>query len=431
MLRHPDDRAIAALAVPALGALAADPLYSLADTAMVGRLGAESLAAVAIGTAAFTASFWIFSFLAYGVTPQVAQALGRRDRIQAANVGVQALIVAVAAGLLVMSFGLLFAPGIVRVLGGTGEVGDLAVPYLRLRVLSASFVLVAQVGHGWLRGAQKARSAMHIAVVGAGANVILDYLLIYPAGLGVRGAALATVVAQAGTAIAFILVLRPHLRLVATRLHAATIRALLSIGSHLVVRTGSLLASMTFATALAARMGTIEVAAWQIAMQIFLFLALTEDSLAIAAQALVATRRGAGNRPATRAVSRRLMEMGLLLGIAVAIPIFLLRGPLAGVFSDDAGVLAEAARLIAWVGLVQPVAAVAFTLDGILIGALETRWLAGSMIVASLLYAGAAWLAYSWGWGVLGLALAATMWLTARVASTGYRYLGDAWLEPR
>jgi putative MATE family efflux protein len=387
------------------------------------------LAAVAIGTAAFTASFWIFSFLAYGVTPQVARALGKGDTRGAADVGVQAIAVALAAGSLVMIVGLLFAPQIVRLLGGSEEVGSLAVPYLRIRVLSAVAVLIAQVGHGWLRGAHGTKTAMYIAVTGATANIVLDYVLIYPAGMGVAGAAWATVIAQTGTAAAFLWVLRPRLSPARRRVDMGTMRRLLTVGRDLIVRTGSLLAAMTFAVSLAARMGITELGAWQIAMQLFLFLSLLLDSVAIAAQALIAERLGAADREGARAISRRLMELGLGLGVVLGAPIILLRGPTAGLFTGDAEVVAAATGLLLWLGLVQPIAALAFTLDGIFIGALRTRMLALSMVVASALYAGSAYAFYRAEWGTAGLTAAATIWLGARVAITGYFFLERSWIE--
>ena len=165
LLGHQDDRAIAALAIPALGALAADPLYSLADTALVGNLGTPELGGVAVGTAAFTASFWLFSFLAYGVTPRVARAIGSGDRPTAARIGVQATLLAFVIGAFVTLIGVLFARPIVKALGAGPDVAPFAESYLRIRVLSAAAVLLAQVGHGWLRGAQNTRTPMIVAFI--------------------------------------------------------------------------------------------------------------------------------------------------------------------------------------------------------------------------------------------------------------------------
>jgi len=427
--RHPADKSILALGVPALAALAADPLYSLVDTAFVGNLGAAELGAVAVGTAAFTASFWLFSFLAYGVTPRVARFVGAGDDRNAARIGVQAVLMALFFGAVVTLLGVVFAGPIVRLLGAGPGIQDLAESYLRIRVLSATAVLLAQVGHGWLRGAQDTRTPMYIAVGGALLNVVFDYLLIYTFGMGVQGAAWATVVGQYLAAGCFLLILTRRFGRGGApwRFEREVAAGLMKIGADLVVRTGSLLGAMTLATAAAARMSLGSLGAWQITMQLFLFLSLVLDSVAIAAQALVGKHLGAGTRAEARAVSVRLMEWGLLIGLAAGLALYLGRAALASVFSNDAAVVASAASLIAWLAVVQPLSALAFTLDGILIGASDTRFLAKSMVVSSLAYAVVSVLAMNLGWGTAGLAAGATLWLALRTATTGWRWRGDRW----
>lgn len=420
--RHLDDRAIAALAFPALGALAADPLYSLVDTALVGNLGTAELGAVAIGTAAFTASFWLFSFLAYGVTPTVGRALGRGDERAAADIGVQALAVALIAGTIVAVTGLLLAGSIVGVLGGEGRIAQLGDDYLRIRICSAPFVLIALVGHGWLRGAQDTRTPMTIAIAGAVLNAVLDYLLIYPAGLGVAGAAWATLISQGLVAAWFVAALIKRFDAPRWRFDRRVVTDLLVVGGDLIVRTGSLLAALTVATSLAARMGAAQLGAWQIANQIFLLLSLTMDSLAIAAQALVARHLGADRLVEAKRVGNRLLELGTGLGVVLAAVLFAVSAPLADVFTDDSEVLALATDLLRYLALAQPIAALAFTLDGILIGALDTRFLAVAMVGASIAFVGVGILAFEMDWGVRGLAASAGVWLALRTATTGVRY---------
>jgi putative MATE family efflux protein len=425
--RHRDDRAIVALALPALGALAADPLYSVIDTAFVGHLGTPELGAVAVGTTVFNASFWIFSFLAYGLTPRVARAFGAGDMARASRLGVQALLLAVTLGALVTAAGLMAAPAVIRMFGAEGRVAALAEGYLSIRVLAAAPVLVAQVGHGWLRGAQDTRTAMVITVAGTAANTALDYLLIFLLGWGLGGAAWSNVVGQLGAAVAFVAVLRSRWGAVSWRADAASIRSLLGVGADLIVRTGALLAAVTVASSVAARMGVVALASWQIAMQRFLLLALTLDSVAIAAQALVGRFLGAGDLERAGSVARRLMTWGWWVGASLLVPVLVLRGPLAGVFSDDPEVVSASARLLAWIALVQPLSGAAFTLDGILLGASDTRWLAGAMLSCSALYIGLALVALEAGWGLGGLVAGATVWLVARTASTGARFAGGAW----
>ncbi len=425
--RHPDDRAILALAVPALGALAADPLYSLVDTILVGHLGSRPLGALAIGTAALTVSFWVFSFLAFGVTPKVAMLLAAGDRDRAGIVGVQALLLALTMGAAVSVAGVLFAGPVVRGLGAGPEIAGLAEDYLRIRVLATMPVLLVTVGHGWLRGAQDTKTPMLIVTAGAVANAILDYVFIYPFGWGVAGAAWATVAGQTGAAVAFVVVLRRRMRPPSWRWHGPSLRELLTVGAALVVRTGVLLGALTVATSAAARMGVIPLASWQIAMQVFSLLAFTADSVAIAAQALVGNRLGAGRTDEAAAVGRRLLWWGIGLGAVLLLVLVPLSRPLAGAFTDDAAVVDAAARLLLWIGLLQPVSAIAFTLDGILMGASDMRYLAGAMAVCSAFFVPLALLSVSAEWGTPGLAGGLAVWLVLRSVLTGWRFGTGRW----
>ena len=413
--------------MPALAALAADPLYSLIDTAFVGHLGVPQLGALAVGSAAFTASFWIFSFLAYGVTPRVARALGRGDTEEADRVGVQALFMAVVLGVVVSVLGVIGAEQIVRLFGGTESVAVYAEPFIRIRILAAAPVLIAQVGQGWMRGIGDTRTPMVILLVGLVINTALNYVLIYPAGMGVQGSATATVIGQGVVAIAFVVLLRRRMSAPRWIPDGATIRSLAKVGIDLAVRTGSLLASLTVATAVASRMGEVALASWQIVMQVFLLFSYTLDSLAIAGQVLVG--RYLGERRPDRAfeVSRRLLGLGLMLGLVLMAGLFVGSRWLAGAFTDDGRVVVGAAALLVWLAVVQPLSAIAFTFDGILIGASDTRFLALAMALASVVYATGSLLALEMEAGLEGLAAATTVWLLVRSVTTGGRFVRGRW----
>ncbi len=425
---HPADAAIVALALPALAALATDPLYSLIDTVFVAHLGRIELGAVAVGSAAFNASFWIFSFLAYGVTPAVARSVGAGDSGAAAKIGVQALLLALVLGAVVSAVGLLLSRPIVVALGAAGGVTGPAGDYLRIRSLGAVPVLVAQVAHGWLRGAQDTRTPMYVTVAGTTLNVVLDYVFLFVLGFGVAGAAWSNVIGQSAAAIAFLFLLVPRWKSASRRPDPVVLAALLRVGGHLVVRTGSLLAALTFATAVAARMGLVVLGSWQIAMQVFMLLALTLDSVAIAGQALVGRHLGAGDGSGADRLARRLMTWGLWVGGGLLLILLALRAPLAAAFSNDRAVVAATASLLLWLALVQPLAAAAFTLDGILIGASDMAFLARSMAACSLLFVAVAWVALKAGWGGAGLAAGATVWLVARTAWTAARFSSGRWV---
>ena len=429
--RHPDDRAIAALGIPALGALAADPLYSLVDTAFVGNLGVPQLGGLAVGVAAFTASFWIFSFLAYGVTPRVARALGAGAADEAARVGRQALLLAVVLGALVTLAGVFFTGPIVRLFGASDEVVRYAEPYLRIRVLAAVPVLIAQVGQGYLRGAHDTRTPTYIVVAGALANVVVGYVLIFPLGWGIEGAAWAVVVCQTAVAITFLFVLSQRMAVGSWWPDPSMMRSMLRVGGELALRTGSLLTGLTMATALAARIGTTSVGGWQIAMQLFLLLSLTMDSIAIAAQAMVASHLGASDPARARDVARRLIVLGMYLGVVLMLGLAALAYPLAEVFTDSAPVVSLAAQLLIWVALLQPIGALAFTLDGILIGASDTGFLAIAMAVSTAVFVAVMLVLYGLDVGVWGLVAAMTVWMVLRAGTTWWRFRGSGWTRAR
>ena len=427
--RHPEDRVIGALAIPALGALAADPLYSLVDTAFVGHLGVAQLGGLSVGVAAFTASFWIFSFLAYGVTPRVARSLGAGHSADAARVGVQALWLALLLGAAVTSIGFFLAGPVVRAFGASDEVIRFAEPYLRIRALAAIPVLIAQVGQGYLRGAQDTKTPTFIVVAGAASNVVVGYLFIFTLGWGMEGAAWAVVLCQTGAAAAFVAVLRMRMTPVGWLPQVQLMRSLLRVGGELALRTGSLVAGLTIATSIAARIGTTTVAAWQVAMQFFLLLSLTLDAVAIAAQALVATHLGAGERDRARAVGERLIGLGLYVGTGLGIVLFLGAPFLAGLFTGSTEVERLATQLLIWIALLQPVGAIAFTLDGILIGASDTGFLAVAMVGATAVFVASMFLLYDAQVGVWSLVIGMSTWMLVRAGSTMARFRGTGWME--
>ena len=291
-LRSPYDREILTLALPALGALAAEPLYLLADTAMVGHLGTEELAALAIAGALIVGAFTLFNFLTYGTTAQVARLSGAAEHEQAGRLAAQALWLASGLGVLLTLVLAAAAVPLVDLMGGEGRTGELAVTYLRIGSLGLPFALIALSGQGFLRGVSDLRTPLVIVVAANAANVALNLLFIYGFGWGLAGSAWATVVAQAGMGAAFVAVLlkRPAS---SRRPSLAAIRPLVRIGGEIFVRTAALYASFLVASAVLARVGDDALGAHQIAFQLFVFLALVLDAIAIAGQVIVGRSLGA------------------------------------------------------------------------------------------------------------------------------------------
>jgi putative MATE family efflux protein len=376
--RSAHDREILRLALPALGALAAEPLYLLTDTAIVGHLGTPQLAALALAATVLSNLVALCIFLTYGTTARVTRLHGAGQDAEAAALGPQALWLALAAGVVVGGAVAALAGPLVHTLGGEGHVADLAARYLRIGALGVPMALVALAGQGWLRGMSDLRTPLVIVVAANGVNVVLEVLFVYGFDWGLDGSAWGTVLAQYGMGAAFAAVL---LRTFAAP-DLARIRSLLSIGAQLVVRTAALLGCFVLATAVCAHIGAPTVAAHQIAFQLFGFLALLLDAIAIAGQVIVGRALGAGDADEAYAAARRMLEWSLAAGLLIGGVFLALVDVVPHAFTSDARVIDQAHELWPLFCAMWPVAAVVFALDGILIGAGDTRYLALAMVVA-------------------------------------------------
>ena len=421
------DRDILRLALPALGALAADPLVSMVDTVFVGRLGVVPLAALGVNTAIFTLAFVVFNFLAYGTTPMVARAVGRGDRVGAGDVVMQAFLLAVVVGGLATLTVELLAVPIVTLMGAGPDLRESALSYLRIRALAGPAVLLVTAAHGAFRGYQDTRTPLLVTLGLNAVNLVLDPLFIFGFGWGLRGAALATLAAQWFGALWFIhLLLRSRRRElgIQPRLpRLAEIRPFLRIGGELALRTLALIGTLTLATAVATRVGTVQVAAHQVGAQIWLLLAMMVDSLAVAAQALVAGYRGAGDASMARHASNRLLGWGLLSGLALGGLFFLLAPVLPRLFTDEPAVLEAAGEIFPFVVAMQPLNAIVFVWDGVFMGAERFRFLAAQMALSAACAATVLLLVLPMGWGLTGVwwGIVALMVARAVTLAVGYR----------
>ncbi len=418
------------LAFPALGALAADPLVSLVDTLFVGRLGVTPLAALGVNTSIFSMAFVVFNFLAYGTTPMVAGAVGRGDVDRAGRIAVEALTLAFIAGLVALALLQLFARPIVEAMGATGELVEPALVYLRIRAFAGPAVLLITAGHGIFRGWHDTRTPLRVTLALNVVNLVLDPLLIFGFGWGIAGAAVATVVAQWSGALCFLwLVLVRRREALGVRLELPRPRDLLPflhIGGTLVIRTFSLIGTLTLATAVATRIGTVAVAAHQVASQLWLGLALVVDALAVAGQAMVARYRGSRGGRAARVAADRLLVWGFAVGLGLAFGFTAVSPWLPRIFTDDPTAIAGVRSLLPFVIVMQPINALVFVWDGILIGAEDFRYLAAQMVLSAII-AGVVLLLVlplDWGlegvwWGIVALMLGRLLTLAARYWGVG------------
>lgn len=427
--RNPHDREIARLAVPALGALIAEPLYVLADTAVVGNIGTDELAGLAVASSALLTGYAVFIFLAYGTTAAVSRLLGAGREDDAARQAIQSLWLAVSIGVVVTGLTLLATGPIVTALGGDGDVRTNAEIYLGISALGIPAQLLTFAGTGYLRGLQDTRTPLVVAVVAAAGNLVLELVLINGLGFGIGASAASTVVAQVGTAGVYVWMVGRDVRHrhLDWRPDARSIRRLGRAGTDLLVRTVALRGALTLTTAVAARIGAADVAAHEVAFAVMSLLALALDAIAIAGQALIGRFLGAGDTATARDAGRRMLALGLIAGIASA-GIVLAASPfLPSVFSDDPRVVDLATFLLLWVAALQPLNALAFVLDGLLIGAGDMRFLAKAMVASAACTAVAAGvvlglgLGVGWVWGAIGVLMA------TRAAALLHRWRSGAW----
>jgi putative MATE family efflux protein len=431
-------REIARLAGPALPVLAAEPLYLLVDTAVVGRLGAVPLAGLAIAAVLFAQVTGQLNFLSYGTTARAARLHGAGRRAAAVGEGVQATWLALAVGLLVLGVGQLVAGPVARVLGDGGAVAAAAESWLRVALFGAPLVLVTLAGNGWMRGVQDTARPLRYVLAGNALSAVLCAPLVHGlgafAGLGLVGSAVANLVGQTVGAGLFLLALHreravaPADEPVSLRPVPALLRAQLSMGRDLLVRSLAFQACFLSAAAVAARFGAATVAAHQVVLQLWFFMALVLDAVAIAAQSLVGAALGGGDVPRARALARQVGGYGLVLGTAFGVLFAALAGVLPRVFTHDPAVLAAVPAAWWFFAGMQPLAGVVFALDGVLMGAGDAAYLrTWTLAAAAGGFLPLVWASLAFGWGLVGIWTGLLLFVVLRLVAVLLRVRSGAW----
>ena len=399
---------------------------------MVGHLGTAELGGLAVAATIIVTGYSLFIFLAYGTTGSVARLLGAGDTRRAAHMAVQGLWLALGIGVALALLGAVFAEALVGAIGAEGEVRRHALTYLRISLFGVPSLMLTLAGTGYLRGLQDTRTPLVVAIGSNIVNLVLELALIYGFGFGIGASALATVVAQTGAAAVYVAIVLRAVRAeeAALRPDGGALRRLVRVSVDLFVRTAALRAALLVATAVATRLGTIDLGAHQVAFEIWNFLALALDAIAIAGQALTGRYLGAGDVDAARAAARRMITWGLVGGVGVGLAIGALSPLLPHAFSSDDDVIALAGFLLLFVAAFQPVNGVVFVLDGVLIGAGDLTFLAKAMVLAAVVFVPAAgavlWADLGIGalWGAIGLLM------LVRFLALGWRFRSGAWAIP-
>ncbi|MFC7305973.1 MATE family efflux transporter [Streptomyces monticola] len=429
-VRRQHDREIIALAVPAFGALVAEPLFVMADTAIVGHLGTAQLAGLGVASALLMTGVSIFVFLAYATTAAVARRVGAGDMQSAIRQGMDGIWLALLIGAAVVAVILPTAPAIVDLFGASQTAAPHAITYLRISALGIPAMLVVLAATGVLRGLQDTKTPLYVAIAGFVANALLNVGLVYGAGLGIAGSAWGTVIAQLGMAAAYLVVVvrgarRYHASL---RPDAAGIRACAQAGVPLLVRTLSLRAILMIATAVAARLGDADIAAHQIILTLWSLLAFALDAIAIAGQAIIGRYLGAGDTQGARDACRRMVQWGIASGIVLGLLVIAARPVFLPLFTSDTSVHDAAFVALLVVALSQPISGIVFVLDGVLMGAGDGPYLAWAMLATLAVFTPVALLVPSMGGGLTALWGAMTLMMAVRMLTLWLRAKSGRWI---
>ncbi|MFJ8971697.1 MATE family efflux transporter [Streptomyces anulatus] len=428
--RRRHDREIIALAVPAFGALVAEPLFVMADSAVVGHLGTPQLAGLGIAAALLMTAVSIFVFLAYATTAAVARRVGAGDLPAAIRQGMDGIWLALLLGAAVVALAIPTAPWLVDIFGASDTAAPYAITYLRISILGIPAMLVVLAATGVLRGLQDTRTPLYVAIGGFTVNAALNVALVYGAGLGIAGSAWGTVIAQVGMAAVYLVVVIRGARRhgASLRPDAAGIRASAQAGVPLLIRTLSLRAVLMIATAVAARLGDVDIAAHQIILSLWSLTAFALDAIAIAGQAIIGRYLGANDEKGAREACRRMVEWGLGCGIVLGILIVLARPLFIPIFTSDPSVKDALLPALLVVAVSQPIAGVVFVLDGVLMGAGDGRYLAWAMLVTLAVFAPVALLVPSLGGGLTALWWAMTLMMAVRLVTLWLRTRSGRWI---
>ncbi|MBQ1096396.1 MATE family efflux transporter [Streptomyces sp. NPDC097107] len=429
-VRRRHDREIVALAVPAFGALVAEPLFVMADSAIVGHLGTAQLAGLGIASALLTTAVSVFVFLAYATTAAVSRRVGAGDLQSAIRQGMDGIWLALLLGAAVITVVLPTAPSLVELFGASDTAAPYAITYLRISALGIPAMLVVLASTGVLRGLQNTRTPLYVAIAGFLANAVLNVVLVYGADLGIAGSAWGTVIAQCGMAAVYLWVVVRGARRHGASLRPdfAGIRTSAQAGAPLLVRTLSLRAILMIATAVAARLGDADIAAHQIVLSLWSLLAFALDAIAIAGQAIIGRYLGAGDTQGARDACRRMVEWGVAVGVALGLLVVLSRPAFLPLFTGDSAVRDTALPALVIVAVSQPICGVVYVLDGVLMGAGDGPYLAWAMLLTLAVFTPVALLVPTLGGGLTALWAAMTLMMAMRLVTLWLRTRSGRWI---
>ncbi|MGP9728191.1 MATE family efflux transporter [Glutamicibacter sp. AOP3-A1-12] len=427
---------ILVLAIPALGALIAEPLFLMADSAIVGHLGVSELAGAALGTTVLHTAVGLMIFLAYATTPAVARALGAGQQARAMAAGRDGMWFAVVLGIVLSVAGFICAEPLVRLLGGEGQTLEFAVDYILYSMPGLTAMLLVLAATGVLRGMQDTKTPLVVATAGFGLNIVLNFALVYGLQMSVAGAALGTSIAQWLMALVYLRMLVPRIRAAEIRLRPSWAGFISTgqVGSWLMLRNLTMRVALLLTVVVATNAGKLTLAAHQLVFTIFSFLAFALDALAIAAQALIGKELGAGDASQVRQLTGIMSRWGIYFGICTGLLLLATSWVFPMMFTPDTEVH-QLTTIGLWIlALSQPLCGLVFVLDGVLIGAGDAKYLGIAGTINLLAYLPMLWAVQHFAIGpqaaILWIWVAfAIGYMLARAITLGLRARGDAWMR--
>ena len=418
-------REVFGLAFPALGVLAAMPLYLLLDTAVVGRLGAQELASLAAATTIHSVVTTQLTFLSYGTTARSARLFGSGKREAAVAEGVQATYVALGVGGLLAVIMWIFGGVFARALTGDPTTAAGTALWLRIAALAIPVTLVEMAGNGWMRGVQDTKKPLYFTLSGMIPGAIAVPIFVHFWGLA--GSAIATVLGMSIIAALFVRELhKEHTGSWQFQWHV--VREQLILGRDLILRSASFQVAFLTATAVVSRVGTASLAGHQIMMQLWNFMSLILDSLAIAAQTLTGAALGAGSARHARSVGSKVALYSTIFSGLLAVVFAAGAGIIPRIFTSSPEVL-DAISKPWWILVAMVIGGgVVFAFDGVLLGAGDAAFLR-TLTISSVLvgFLPGVILAHFMGTGLTGVWCGLAAFIAFRMVGVVYRFRSMKW----
>jgi MATE family multidrug resistance protein len=405
------------IAAPAMLANLTTPLLGVVGTAVIGRLGqAHLLGGVAMSAVVFDCIFWLFGFLRMGTVALTAQALGAGEQAEQRAVLARALIVAAIIGFALIALQVPLAWGIYELMGGSAAVREAAETYFFVRVWSAPFALGNYAILGWLVGLARTGRALALQILINVVNMAATAWFVLGLDFGITGAAYAAVLAEAiGLAAGFAVARRLMGGQRVARalvLDRTKILRMLAVNRDIMIRTAALIAAFTFFTAQGARAGDVTLAANAVLHNFTLIGSFFLDGMAVAAEQLCGRTVGARDCLGFARAVRLVLGWGFAFGVAASAAFFVSGEALIDLMTTSADVRIDARQYVMFAALAPAMGVLAYTYDGIFIGATWTRAMRNLMVAALVIYLGVWWATQ--GLGNAGLWIAILTFLLAR-----------------